>query len=71
MVFYLKQFAADYDCSAYGSGDYNNSTCTTGNGGGLSDTGTNVLPALGGGVLLVVIAVAIIVRMVIKKKRQA
>jgi hypothetical protein len=71
MVFYLKQFAADYDCNAYGSGDYNNSTCATSSGGGLSDTGTNVMPALVGGVLLVTIALAIIVRMIVKKKRQA
>lgn len=71
MDFYFKQFAADYDCTAYGSGDYNNSTCATGTSGGLSDTGTNTIPVLVGGVLLVAVAIAILVRLVIKKKRQA
>ncbi len=65
-------FAANYDCSAYGAGDYNSDTCaTTGTDGNLSNTGTAVLPALVGGVLLVAVAIAILVRLIIKKKRSA
>ena len=72
MQSYWTQFAANYDCSAYGVGDYNSDACaTTGTSGSLSDTGTAVLPALIGGVLLVAVAVAILIRLVIKKKHSA
>ena len=63
-------FAANYDCSAYGAGDYNSDACaTTGTDAGLSDTGVAVLPALAGGVLLVAIAAAVLFRLVYKKRK--
>lgn len=47
----LVQFAASYDCNAYGRGTYNNSDCTTTtdpnappqDGGLLPDTGWNII----------------------------
>ncbi len=62
-VFY-KQFAAEYNCAAYGSGSYNsNENCqTTTDGGALADTGTSVAVGITGGVLLIAVAVVILVK---------
>lgn len=67
---YWIQFAASYDCNAYGVGGYNDDTCaTTGTDAGLSNTGEAAIPALVGGVLLVVVAAAVLFRLVYKKRK--
>ncbi|MGB4761744.1 MAG: hypothetical protein WBP12_00105 [Candidatus Saccharimonas sp.] len=67
---YWTQFAANYDCNAYGTGDYNNDICaTTSTNGGLSNTGEAFIPALAGGILLIVIAAAVLFRMLYKKRK--
>ena len=57
---FYKQFAADYNCAAYGAGNYNsNESCQTlTNSGNLADTGTNVAVGVTGGVLLIAIGLA-------------
>lgn len=57
---FYKQFAADYNCAAYGAGNYNSSeSCQTlTSGGSLADTGTNVALGVTGGVLLIAIGLA-------------
>ena len=57
---FYKQFAAEYNCAAYGAGNYNsNESCQTlTNGGSLADTGTNVAIGVTGGVLLIAIGLA-------------
>ena len=57
---FYKQFAADYNCAAYGAGNYNsNESCQTlTNGGSLADTGTNVAIGVTGGVLLIAVGLA-------------
>jgi len=67
-MFYTK-FAADYNCAAYGAGDYNsNQSCESlTNSGALADTGTNIAVGLTGGVLLIAIAAVIL----IKSRRKA
>ena len=69
-------FAADYDCSAYGAGAYNEGqVCdtTTGTdsgtaGGGLVNTGVHVFLPILVGAILVVTAVVLFVR---RPKKQA
>lgn len=65
MNIFYKQFAADYNCAAYGAGDYNSNesceTLTNGNtNGGLADTGTNVIVGVTGGVLLIAVAAVLL-----------
>ncbi len=64
MDIFYKQFAADYNCAAYGAGSYNsNESCQTlTDGGSLADTGTNVAVGISGGVLLIAVAVVILVK---------
>lgn len=70
---YWTKFAVNYDCNAYGSGEYNNTTCSTAStsGGGLSNTGEAFVPALAGGVLLITVAAAVLVRLVYKKRKSS
>ena len=69
MKFYLHQLAASYDCNAYGSGDYNSTSCTTAATGseGLVPTGTDVMVGVTGGILLIVTALAILFKTRSKK----
>jgi len=64
MSIFYKQFAAEYNCAAYGTGTFNsNESCQTlTNGGSLADTGTNVAIGISGGVLLIAVAVAILIK---------
>ena len=64
MYTFYTNFAADYNCAAYGAGSYNsNESCQTlTNGGSLADTGTNVTIGITGGVLLIAVAVVILVK---------
>ena len=57
---FYKNFAAEYNCAAYGAGSYNsNEACeTTTDGGALADTGMNVAVGITGGVLLVAVGLA-------------
>ncbi len=59
---FYKNFAADYNCAAYGAGSYNsNQSCESlTNSGALADTGTNVVVGLTGGVLLIVVAAVLL-----------
>ena len=59
---FYKNFAADYNCAAYGAGDYNsNQSCESlTNSGALADTGTNMTIGLTGGVLLIAVATVIL-----------
>lgn len=59
-----KQFAATYDCGAYGAGTYDSDqTCTTSTeSGNLAGTGTDVVIGIAGGALLIIIAVVVIIR---------
>ena len=63
-----KQLAASYDCTAYGSGNYNNTSCTTATDSGLVPTGENITVGLIGGLLLVAIAVVMLIRLRRSKK---
>ncbi len=70
----IKFMAAEYNCAAYGAGDYNSDqNCETLVGGGLlPDTGTSVIVGITGGVLLIAVAVALFVstkRKAAKSKR--
>lgn len=60
---FYNQFAAEYNCAAYGAGAYNSeqSCATITNGGTLADTGTNMTIGLTGGILLVVVSIALLV----------
>ena len=68
---FYKNFAAEYNCAAYGAGSYNsNEACeTTTDGGALADTGTNV--GITGGVLLMAIAAVILITSRRKAKKAA
>ena len=68
---FYKNFAADYNCAAYGAGDYNtNQSCESlTNSGALADTGTNVVVGVTGGVLL--IAVAAVLLFTTRRKKNA
>ena len=68
---FYKNFAADYNCAAYGAGAYDsNQSCATITGSGsLADTGTNVTIGITGGILLVVVAIAMLVATRRKAKR--
>ncbi len=69
MQYYFNQFAANYDCSAYGIGSYNSASCTTStDNGGLLPTGENMAIGLGGGALLVVVAVVLLIKTLRKKR---
>ena len=62
MHYYSNQFAANYDCNAYGAGNYDAATCTTSSdSGGLLPTGDNMAVGLVGGILLIVIAVVLFI----------
>ncbi len=61
---FYKQFAAEYNCAAYGAGAYNSEqSCATltNSGSALADTGTNVTIGLTGGILLVAVSVALLI----------
>lgn len=67
-LYSLKNFAAEYNCGAYGEGDYNSSvTCETLTGGSLSDTGVNVYVGVVGGLVIMAVAVFLIFRKAKKK----
>ncbi len=70
---FYKNFAADYNCAAYGAGDYNSSescaSLTGTSGGTLADTGTNIVVGITGGVLL--IAVAAVLLITTRRKKNA
>ncbi len=68
-MFYTN-FAADYNCAAYGAGSYNsNQSCESlTNSGALADTGTSVVVGVTGGVLLVAIAAVMLFTLRHKKK---
>ena len=62
MYTFYTNFAADYNCAAYGAGSYNsNQSCESlTNSGTLADTGTNVIVGVTGGVLLIAVAAVIL-----------
>lgn len=64
MKIFLKQFGAEYNCGAYGIGQYDsNQACQTATeSGSLADTGTNMAVGLTGGILLVLIAAVLIIK---------
>lgn len=66
----LNQFAATYNCNAYGSGTYNEAgECVTTDGSGnLVNTGTEVYAYAGAGLALVVVGVVLFVKLFKKKK---
>lgn len=69
----LTHFAADFDCNAYGSGTYDNSTCATAEPVGAPDTGVMGViqnPFMIGGVLLVIVAVVLAIRTLRRPKKQ-
>ena len=70
---FYKNFAAEYNCAAYGAGSYNsNEACeTTTDGGALADTGTNVAVGITGGVLLIAVAAVILITSRRKAKKAA
>lgn len=69
-------FAATYNCGAYGTGTYNESSCKTTTGttggttsdGGLADTGMSVYLPLAGGIILIAIAAILLVRTLRRKR---
>lgn len=78
---YMKTFAAQYSCGAYGAGNFDEGTVcqtqpantpagsTSDGGAALANTGMNVFVPLITGVLLVTIAIAVLVK-TIKKHRK-
>lgn len=71
MYTFYTNFAADYNCAAYGAGSYNsNQSCESlANSGALADTGTSVVIGVTGGVLL--IAVAAVILFTTRRKKNA
>jgi hypothetical protein len=70
----LTNFAANYDCNAYGAGTYNNTDCVTGaNGGsvpgGLADTGYNIIIPAALGLALILAASILLIKRAARRKR--
>lgn len=70
-------FAADYNCGTYGSGNYNVGQCAgstnpgTQPGGGLADTGYDVLLPIFIGVSLLVAGAILMTRRWLRKRKAA
>ena len=77
MLVLFTLMAAEYNCSTYGSGDYNSDgTCQTettpgdtNTGGQLVETGAPYFVSLAAGVLLVAIALGVIVSRIVRRRR--
>lgn len=64
-------FAADYNCGVYGAGTYQNAACgTEPAGGGLADTGYDVLLPIFLGISLVVAGAILLAKRWLRKRRQ-
>jgi hypothetical protein len=65
-------FAADYNCGVYGAGTYQNSTCgaESPSGGGLADTGYDILLPVFLGISLVVASAVLLTKRWLRKRRQ-
>jgi hypothetical protein len=66
-----KVFGQAYSCGAYGSGAYSAGECgtTPATGGGLADTGYNILLPLALGAALIIAAAILIVKRIVRKRR--
>lgn len=64
-------FAADYNCGTYGAGNYNAGQCADGTqpGGGLADTGYDVLLPIFLGVSLLVAGAILVARRWLRKRK--
>jgi hypothetical protein len=65
--------AAEYSCGSYGAGDYSEGQCTAGTnpGGGLADTGYDVLIPIFLGISLLVAGAILVTRRLLRKRKAA
>lgn len=67
---FYKKFAAEYNCAAYGAGNYNSSeSCATLTGNSLANTGTDVTIGIAGGALLIVIGLATFASLILSRRK--
>jgi hypothetical protein len=75
----LVQFAASYDCNAYGRGTYNNAECSTAvdpntppqDGGLLPDTGWNIIIPVTFALALILAALILFTKKLIRRYRKS
>lgn len=77
---HLTTFAANYDCNTYGAGTYNETNCGTTTdpstdtptnpiGGGLADTGYNIIIPVALGLALIIAGIILLVKRLARRKK--